>query len=213
VDVGEVHPGAQVRAGAHRDDPGSLGGQVAVQAAGQREVAEVVGGELALPALAGAPERAGHDPGVVDQDVHGAAPGADERRDRGLVGQVERGDGDLPAGGRGDVGGGPVAGDLVADGDGDVGACAGQRTGGLDADAGRAAGDDGPPTAQVDVGQYLGRGGPGGERGADQGGVGHVFRPSRIKRSHLRYVRPNRRHIRFIPRTLDGIGWGQEVRR
>ena len=45
---------------------------------GQREVAEVVGGELELPALRGVRLGAGHDPGVVDQDVQRPVPRGDQ---------------------------------------------------------------------------------------------------------------------------------------
>ena len=45
-----------------------------MQAGGQREVAEVVGGELHLPALGRAGQRGGHHAGVVDEDVQRPVP-------------------------------------------------------------------------------------------------------------------------------------------
>ena len=55
----------------------------------------------------------------------------------------------------------------VADGEGHLGAGAGERPGGLDADAGRAAGDDRALAGQVDAGDDLGGGGLGAERCGD----------------------------------------------
>ena len=62
--------------GAERHDPRVAGGgECVVQAECEREVAEVVGRELHLPALRG-PLKVGqsHHPGVVDQDVQRSAP-------------------------------------------------------------------------------------------------------------------------------------------
>src|SRR4029450_487175 len=64
VDVVEVDVPVDVSDGADRDDAGVAGGDEGVaQAGGQGEVAEVVGGELHLPALAGPRQRGGHDAG------------------------------------------------------------------------------------------------------------------------------------------------------
>ena len=63
---------------------------VGQQQVGQREVAEVVGAELHLEAVLGAPLGDGHHAGVVDQDVEVALPRVGERADRGEVGEVER---------------------------------------------------------------------------------------------------------------------------
>ena len=142
-----------------------------MQAGGEREVAEVVGGELQLPALRRA-QLSGEamTPALLTRMCSGPSQRGDERRDGRLVGEVERRDEDLlVAGGRGDVLGGALAGLGVADGEGDLGAGAGQRAGGLDADAGRAAGDDGAAAGQVDAGDDLGGGGVGAERRGDAG--------------------------------------------
>jgi hypothetical protein len=155
--------------GADRDDARPGGGRErAVQAGGQGEVAEVVGGELHLPAFGGAHQRGGHQPGVVDQDVQRARPVRGEGAHGCLVGEVERGDQDrLVAGAGDDVPGGAVARLFVADGEGDLGAGTGQRAGGLDADAGGPAGHDGPAAGQIDAVHDLGGRGLCGERGGD----------------------------------------------
>ena len=59
-----------MRAGAQRDDPRlERGGERVVEADGEGEVPEMVGGELHLPALGGVRLGHGHDPRVVDQQV------------------------------------------------------------------------------------------------------------------------------------------------
>jgi hypothetical protein len=132
----------------------------------------VVGGELHLPALRRAHERRGHDAGVVDQDVQRAVPPGRERRDGGLVGEIERRDQDLlVAGAVDDVLRGALAGLEVADRQGHLGARAGQGARRLDADAGRAAGDDGAAAGEVDPFDYLSRGRLGAEGGGDA--IGH----------------------------------------
>ena len=109
-------------------------------------------------------------PGVVDEDVQRAVP-AGRRTPRRTPGRPGRGvDPDLlVAGGRDDVVGRALARFNVADRDRDFGARAGQCPGGLDADAGRPAGDDGPAAGQIDAVDDLGGGGLGAERRGDGG--------------------------------------------
>ena len=147
-------------------------GEGAVQPGGQREVAEVVGGELALPSAVGELERGDrHHAGVVDQQVQRAGPRGGERR--ATLGEVDEVDVRHVhvgvAGGRGDVGRDPVPGGGVADREGDGRAGPGQRACGLHADAGGAAGDDRAGAGQVDALDDLVRGGGGVETGGDQG--------------------------------------------
>jgi hypothetical protein len=88
--------------------------------------------------------------------------------DRRAVRELDRRDEDVVvAGALDDAGRGPLARGGVADGEGDLGAGRRERAGGLDADTGRAAGDDGPATGQVDAGDHLGGGGVVRERGGD----------------------------------------------
>jgi hypothetical protein len=56
----------------HDDAGGAVGGQRAVQAGGESEVAEMVGGELPLPALFGVLLGTGHDARVVHQHMQRA---------------------------------------------------------------------------------------------------------------------------------------------
>ena len=63
----------------------------------EREVAEVVGADLHLEAVGGAPLRDRHHAGVVDQDVEVAVPGVGERPHRGEVGEVELPDLGVPS--------------------------------------------------------------------------------------------------------------------
>jgi hypothetical protein len=65
------------------------GGERAVQPEREPEVAEVVGGELQLPAPRGALFGRGHHARVVDQDVQRALPAPRERGDRSGVGQLQ----------------------------------------------------------------------------------------------------------------------------
>jgi hypothetical protein len=125
----------------HHDDAGVAGcGQRVVQTGGQREMAEVVGAELGLPALRGPAVRGVHHAGVVHQDVERSVPGGGERVDTRQIGEIELFDDDVGAtGGVGDVGG-----------DRHLGAGVGEGPGGLHADAGGPAGDDRAPARQVD---------------------------------------------------------------
>lgn len=103
-----------------------------MQADREGEVADVVGGELALEARGRALELLdGHHARVVDEHVQRPVPGGDEGADRVEVGQLERRDADIAV----DVGGDALAGLGVADGDRYLGAGLRQRAGGLDADA------------------------------------------------------------------------------
>ena len=164
--------------GAERHDPRVAGGgECVVQAECEREVAEVVGRELHLPALF-SPLEVGqsHHAGVIDEQVERPAPVRDEGGDGGLVGEVESLDvnGGV-AGGSGDVGGDPVAGVGVAHGERDFGARAGQRTCRLDPDARRTAGDDRAPAREIDAVDHLGGGRGKSETSLDESGGNSVF--------------------------------------
>ena len=133
-----------------------------MQAGGEGEVTEVVGGELELPAFRGAEFGGRHHAGVVDEDVERAVPVRDEVGDRLLVGQVQP----------------------CADRDGDFGAGGGEDPGGLQSEAGAAAGDDRASAGQVDAVDHLGGGGGWAER---VGGA-HDSAPYTGKRSRIRLV-------------------------
>ena len=121
-----------------------------MQAQGQGCVAEVVCGELRLPALGGDGALGqSQDPGVVYQDVQGQRPGGGEGVDGRAVRQVEARDSDVVSPGGGlDIDGGALAGVGAAHGQGHLGACAGQRAGGLQPDPRSAAGHDGAFTVR-----------------------------------------------------------------
>src|SRR5262249_43244563 len=90
---------------------------------------------------------------VVDQDVQRAVPARGERLDGLELGELE------VLHGRGaDLGRDALARGDVADGERDLRAGAGQRAGGLDPDAGRAAGDDRAPAGETDPLDDLRRG-------------------------------------------------------
>ena len=85
-------------------------------------MAEVVSGELHLPAFSGASLGVGHHAGIVDEDVERSPPGGDERLNRGLVSEVKRSDVDVPVvGGLDDTVGSLLASLGVAHGDRDIG--------------------------------------------------------------------------------------------
>jgi Stage II sporulation protein E (SpoIIE)/GAF domain len=139
VHVTEHDRAVQVRIGAQRDDPRPARRRERRAEPGrQREVAQVVGGELQLMALRAAGQlRHGHDPGVVDQDVQWAAPARGHPCRRLQVGQVQQDRLDLRvAGRRGDPLGRVAAGRAAAGGHHNGRARAGQRAGGLVADPG-----------------------------------------------------------------------------
>jgi hypothetical protein len=108
-----------------------------MQAEREREVAEVVGLELELPALRGQLEvRQCHHAGVVDEDVQRARSARYEGGDRGRVRQVEPDDVDRVVTRAGpNVGGRTLAGANVAHGQRHVGARPGQRPCRVDSDA------------------------------------------------------------------------------
>ena len=90
VDVLEHDRREPVRARAERDDARVAGGRERfVQAQREREVAEVVGRELAAPSPRGVRLGRRHHAGVVDEDVQRAVPGVRERGDRRAIGEVE----------------------------------------------------------------------------------------------------------------------------
>ena len=146
-----------MRRGADRDDaPGAVGHERVVQAEREREVPEVVGGELQLPALGRARLGGRHHACVVDEHVQWARPGRDEGRDRRPVGEVEVLDAHVGiARGFDDLAGRALAGGKVAHRERHVGSRARQRTRRLDSDPGRAAGDDDAATAEVDAACYF----------------------------------------------------------
>src|SRR4051794_19498401 len=112
--------------------------------------------ELELPARADARLRCGHDPRVVDEQVDGAVAGEEalgEDADAVEVGEVERLD--LHARQAGERGLGAVGSPGRHH---HLGPRRGQRTHGLDADAGIAAGDDCVPIFERDALQDLGGG-------------------------------------------------------
>ncbi len=97
----------------------------------QREVAQVVGGELQLVTLGGAGQFGyRHDPGVVDQNVQRAAPASSGTRDRLQVRQVQQDVRDVRIAGRcGDLCRCVAARPVAAGGHDDGRACARQRAG------------------------------------------------------------------------------------
>lgn len=138
----------------HRDDPPAAGRERGPEPVGQREVAQVVGRELRLPAGADAGLRVGHDGCVVDQDVD-RPPGGEEavsgRADAAEVREVQLVDLDPLQ--TGELLAGMIR---AACRHQDGGSGGRQRTGGREADAGVPAGDDGEHTGEVQAGQDVG---------------------------------------------------------
>src|SRR5438477_3081957 len=142
-----------MRGRADRYDAGAAGRlERRVEAGRQREVAEVVGRELQLPAVGRVRLGRGHHAGVVDEEVQRAVPALDELGDRLVVGELEVRGGYLVA----DLVRGLLAGFEVANRDRDLGAGNGQRSRGLDPDPGRAAGHDGALAGEIDALDDLG---------------------------------------------------------
>jgi hypothetical protein len=134
----------------------------------QGHVAEVVVGELQLPALGRAGLGSRHDAGVVDQRVERALPGVGEGGQRLAALQVEDGvPHRLAAGAATDVGRRLLALLRSTDGEGDLGAGPGEGAGRLEAEARGAAGDDDAAAGEVEAVDHLGGGGGGGERGGE----------------------------------------------
>jgi hypothetical protein len=149
-EVVEVHPAAVVQAAAHGHHAGVRAGeQRRQQQRGEREVAQVVGAELALEPVDRALARQHHHARVVHQQVDGGEIGG-EPAYRREVGEVERCALD---GGPGDGGQDPLTRGLaacgVAGGDHDAGAVAGEFGGGGQPDAAVGPGDDGGTAGQV----------------------------------------------------------------
>jgi hypothetical protein len=173
VDVLEDDGRAQVAARADRDDACCRGrGERAVQADGEREVPQVVGRELQLPAFGSQAEVGhGHHGGVVDEHVERPIPARDERGHRLWIGEIELRLANIVVAGRiDDVGRDVLAGLGVANGNRDRGARAREGPGRLDADARRAARHDRPLAGQVDAGDHLGGGRLEAERRRDERG-------------------------------------------
>lgn len=157
----EVEGRAQVGAGADDHDAGGAGvPQSRVQASGQSEVAEVVGGKLHFPAVRG--EGAcgkGHDPRVRDEDVERPAPCPREAVDGGHIGKIEglcvhparTGGGRLLDQGLGGL--------RVARGDGDLRAGGGQGPDGFGAETRGTAGDHGTAAGEIHAVDHLLRAG------------------------------------------------------
>lgn len=105
----------------HHDPSAAVGGQRWMQPDRQREVAEMIRGELQFPAVRRVLLRRVHDARVVDQHVQRAvAPPGDEGVDGGEVGQVELSHLDGAALSR-EPGSHPLAGFDVANRQGDIG--------------------------------------------------------------------------------------------
>ena len=140
------------------DAAGAVGRQRVAQAEREREVAEVIRGELQLPALRRARLGARHDARVVDEDVQRPGPGRDERRDRGAICEVEVLDVHVGIAGRvGDLSGRALAGGEVAHRERHVGSGAGQRTRRLYPDPRCAARHDDAAAREVDAARHLRR--------------------------------------------------------
>jgi hypothetical protein len=165
-----------VRPRTDRDDACPAGGrECAMQSGGQCEVAEMIGGELELPTLRRSGQRAGHDPGIVDQDVHRLVPRGDERRDRCRVGEVNRRDQDVGVAGGGlDLRGDALSRVGGADREGHLCTRGGECARGFEADAGCPTGHDDPTAGQVDSGDDLCGGGSPLEGCGDRCGLSHA---------------------------------------
>jgi hypothetical protein len=201
VEVVEAHRRAVVPAGGHRHHP-----RVAAaldrrpQPVDQREVPEVVGGELGLPARPHPDLRGRHDPGVVDHHVDRAAgvqEVAGEGGDAVEVTEVEGGELDTLD---------PVERLLrrvrATGGDDDVGAGGGQGAGRLEAESRVAARDDREAAGEVDAVQHLAGGGRRAESGSDRGLCrGHVL-DARTSSALERKLRP-----RAPPAAATGGRW------
>ena len=147
-----------MRVRTHRNHTGVAGlSEGVVETERESEVPEVVRGELELPALLRAVQRRQrHDPGVVDEHVEGAGPGAGERVDGAAVEEVELGDTDVPGSGLLSEGGGCLLAGLdVADRDRHIRALRSERPRGLGTDTRPAAGDDDALAGQVDAFEHL----------------------------------------------------------
>jgi hypothetical protein len=153
ADAGPAVPG-----GGDRDDPRSVAGarDRGPEPVDERVVTEVVGGELRLPAGPDPRLRAGHDPGVVDDDV-GAAAGGEEPFGEAAhalqVTEVEFVDLDAVEAGERLFGG-----LRPSRGDDDVRSGPYERPRGLQPEAGVTAGHDREPVRKVDPPQDVVRG-------------------------------------------------------
>lgn len=207
VDVVPADPREVVAARGHGDDPGAAGLDGRPEPVDEGEVTEVVGGELGLPAGADAGLRAGHDPGAVDDEVDGPSRGEEpvgEGAHALQVAEVEvvR----LDAVETGEVLAGGVR---TARRHDDPGPGPGQRPGGLQAEAGVPAGDDGQLPGQVDAPQDLVGGARGPEARADLVlcGVAHVQHATDWSALEVKQRGPGARD-RGKPRPDGGITVG-----
>ena len=118
----------------------------------EREVAEVIGRKLKLPALGRVPLWARHHAGVVDEQVERSPPVPGKRVDRLAIRQVEVGHVHLfVTRAADDVSGDAVAGGDVAHRERHVGAGLGECSRGLHPNARRGPGDDRSPAEQIDA--------------------------------------------------------------
>lgn len=156
-----------------------------VEAGGEGEVPEEVGGELHLPALGSeSPGGKGHDPGVGDEDVERAVPRPREGVDGRRIGQVEsRGPHLAPATEGGELAGERLGGLRTAGGDRDMRTGGGERPDGLGADARAAARDHGVASGEIHAVDDLRGGGVVIEGGCEErvGLHGGPFRKSAVR--------------------------------
>jgi hypothetical protein len=124
-----------------------------MQTVREREMAEMIGGELHfVSAVRQCQILDGHHAGVVDQDVQRPAPFCGEGGDAGQVAEVQRADGDrVVPGVRADVPADPFTGGDVPHRKRDGRSRIGERARRLDTDAGRAAGHDRALTTEIDA--------------------------------------------------------------
>src|SRR6266576_1829685 len=98
-----------------------------MQADGQREMPEMVGGKLQFPTGRRALLRAGHHASIVDQHVQWTVPGCDKRSDGRPVREIQWNNVQLGvAAGQGDLPGRTLASGHVPHSQGDLSASAGQ---------------------------------------------------------------------------------------
>ena len=166
----------------------------------QHEVAEVVGAELHLEAVAGGGLGARHDPGVGDQHVDAVVPVSDElvcegpdRLERGEVCPVQL---DVLRSGLVQSGPRPVE---VADHTGDRSSVSRERTGGLHTETGRGTGDHHPDPGQVETCEHV----VGGR--IESGGGHHRMLPGPGKSRHQNRASAAAHRCRVILEQSGGL--------
>ena len=175
---------APVPVRAERDHARAFGGcQGGPEAAGELEVAEVVGGELRLVATGVARQRRRHHARVVDEDVERLDRGDDagcEAIDRGGIEQVHRVENDV-----GHVAKSGLGLPRIARGHEDLRARRAEGADGLEADPRVASGDDHALAPEVDTADHV----FGGRGGAEAGSDGSLRRTHDVAHS-VRRTRP-----------------------